>query len=55
MVSEAKRAVQNEKAGTYHLVGTRGCGAEPDGESVQWSWAVVRDTDESDHGDRCSK
>lgn len=52
--SRIMRAVQNEQTGTWHLVGTRGCGAEPEGESVEGSWAVIRDTVERDDGDRCT-
>lgn len=31
------RAVQNEQTRTWHLVGTRECDAEPDGESDEES------------------
>lgn len=47
------RAVKNAQSGTWHLLGTRGCGAEPDGESVEGNWAVIRDRVERDEGGRC--
>ncbi len=48
------RAVQNEGTGTWHLIGARGCGAEPDGETAEGNWAVIRDTVDRDAGDQCS-
>jgi len=47
------RAVRNERSGTWHLVGTRGCGAEPDGAVVAGSWAEVRDRVDRDAAERC--
>jgi hypothetical protein len=46
-------AVRNAATGTWHLLGSRGCGAEPDGETVDASWATVRDRVERDSGTRC--
>jgi len=48
------KAVQNATSGTWHLVGPRGCGAEPDGETVEGTWAVVRDTVEREGSNRCA-
>lgn len=45
--------VRNDATGTWHLLGARGCGAEPDGERVEGNWAVVRDSVDRDSGDRC--
>ena len=44
------KAVKNARSGTWHLVGSRGCGAEPDGEVVEGSWAVIRDRVEREGG-----
>lgn len=49
------RAIQNEESLTWHLVGQRGCGAEPDGDIVGGNWAEVRDRVDRDAGDRCSR
>jgi hypothetical protein len=47
------RAAQTERSGTWHLLGARGCGADPDGETVEGTWAEIRDTVDRDDGDRC--
>jgi len=47
------KAVQNEKTGTWHLVGTRGCGTESGGETVEGTWAAIRDRVDRSDGDRC--
>ncbi len=47
------KAVQNEHTDTWHLLGARGCGARPDGETVDASWAKIRDRVERDSGSRC--
>lgn len=47
-------AVQHPDSETWHLVGSRGCGVEPDGASVDGSWAEIRDRVDRDSGDRCS-
>jgi len=47
--------VKNGSSGVWHLVGSRGCGAEPDGERIDDSWAMVRDRVDRDDGTRCSK
>jgi len=47
-------AVKNATTGTWHLVGARGCGADPEGESVDAAWATVRDRVTRDGGDRCT-
>lgn len=49
----AMKAVKTERTGTWHLVGTRGCGAEPGGETVEGPWAEVRDRVDRSPGDRC--
>jgi len=46
-------AVQNEETGTWHLLGTRGCGAEPDGDRAEGNWAEIRDRVTRDPGDPC--
>lgn len=48
------QAVRNAQTGTWHLVGSRGCGAEPDGERVEGNWAEIRDHVDRDGGGRCS-
>lgn len=48
-------AIRNEDSNTWHLVGVRGCGATPDGESVEGTWAVIRDTVDRDEGTRCQR
>jgi hypothetical protein len=52
-VGEFMQVVQNAKTETWHLVGRRECGADPDGETVEGTWAVVRDTVDRADGDRC--
>lgn len=47
-------AVQNEETGTWHLVGVRGCGSEPNGETIDGTWAEIRDRVNRDSGDRCA-
>lgn len=51
------KAVRNETTEIWHLVGSRGCGIDPDGaaygEAVDGTWAVVRDHVGRDVGDRC--
>lgn len=46
-------AVRNADSATWHLIGTRGCGAKPDGETVEGTWAEVRDRVDRDSGTRC--
>ncbi len=48
------KAVKNARSGTWHLVGTRGCGAEPDGDAVDGSWAEIRDRVQRDDGEQCA-
>lgn len=36
-------AVRNEESKAWHLIGSRGCGAEPDGKFVEGNWAEIRD------------
>lgn len=47
------KVIHNEQTDTWHLLGTRGCGAEPDGETVEGTWAAIRDRVDRDTGDRC--
>ncbi|MFB6233200.1 MAG: hypothetical protein ABEH61_02980 [Haloarculaceae archaeon] len=47
-------AVRNPATGTWHLLGTRGCGQNPDGETVDATWSKIRDRVDRDDGDRCS-
>jgi hypothetical protein len=47
------KAVRNEDTGTWHLVGARGCGADPDGERVEGTWAGIRDRVDRSAADRC--
>jgi len=49
------RTVRNDESKTWHLVGSRGCGAGPDGERTEGNWAEVRDHFDRDAGDRCSR
>jgi hypothetical protein len=53
VVSAPVRASQNEGTGTWHLLGARGCGADPDGETVEGTWAEIRDRVDRDEGTRC--
>ena len=46
---------KNESSETWHLVGSRGCGANPDGESVEDTWAMIRDSVDRDDGSRCAR
>lgn len=48
------KAVLNERSDTWHLLGSRGCGADPDGSVIEGSWAEVRDEVYRDTGKRCS-
>ena len=52
-------AVQNEGTGVWHLLGSRGCGVDPDGgtygDVVSGNWAVIRDHVDRDAGDRCRR
>ena len=47
------KAVRNDNSGTWHLLGRRGCGAGPNGKTVEGTWAKVRDTVDRDSGKRC--
>jgi hypothetical protein len=49
------KAVRNENTGTWHLIGARGCGADPGGTIVTGNWAEVRDRVDRDAGDRCGR
>lgn len=46
-------ACKNESSGTWHLLGRRGCGASPGGETLEGSWALLRDQIERDEGSQC--
>jgi hypothetical protein len=47
------RASKNDRSGTWHLLGSRGCGADPDGPTVTGSWAEIRDRVDRDDATRC--
>lgn len=47
------KAVLNEETGTWHLLGARGCGVTPDGDTVDATWSKIRDRVERDTGNRC--
>jgi len=47
------RAVRNESSGTWHLIGTRGCGTRPDGETIEAQWSKIRDRVERGEGTQC--
>lgn len=47
--------VQNDRTGTWHLVGSRGCWVEPNGETVEEDWAAIQDYVDDSAGDRCSR
>jgi hypothetical protein len=49
------RASKNARSDIWHLVGNRGCGAEPDDETVKGPWAAVRDRVDRDDADRCKR
>lgn len=46
-------AVQNEQTETWHLLGTRGCGAQPEGDRIEGTWAEIRSRVTRDTGTRC--
>lgn len=46
-------AIKNERTDTWHLVGTRGCGADTEGESMEGPWAEIRSRVDRDTGTRC--
>jgi hypothetical protein len=46
-------AIKNEQTGTWHLIGTRGCGANPGGERIEGPWAEIRSRVARDTGTRC--
>jgi hypothetical protein len=52
-------AVKNERSDTWHLLGSRGCGVDPEGtaygEVRSGNWATIRDTVTRDEGDPCSR
>jgi hypothetical protein len=48
------RAVQNDRTGTWHLLGARGCGTTPGGKTVDGTWAEIRDQVDRDAGARCT-
>jgi hypothetical protein len=48
------RAARTPSSATWHLLGDRGCGASPDGEAIEGSWAAVRDRVDRDEGSRCA-
>lgn len=52
-------AVKNERSGTWHLVGSRGCGVDPTGAAygdvVTGNWATLRDTVSRDDGESCRR
>jgi hypothetical protein len=47
------RASKNARSGIWHLVGNRGCGADPGDETVEGTWAAVRDRVDRDDAVRC--
>jgi hypothetical protein len=47
------KAVFNDESEKWHLLGARGCGARPDGETIDASWSKIRDRVERDTGSRC--
>ena len=54
------RYVLNERTGVWHLLGSRGCGVDPDGDAYgevrEGTWAAVRDdVDRDEAGARCSR
>ena len=48
-------AFRDEETRTWHLVGSRGCGARPDGEAIDDVWQEIRDQIEMDTGTRCEE
>lgn len=47
-------AIQNEQSKTWHLVGQRGCGAEPDENTVEGNGSVIRNQVDRDDGEQYS-
>jgi len=43
----------NAGSATWHLVGSRGCGATPEDETLTGTWAHVRDHVERHDGSKC--
>ncbi|MFB6353783.1 MAG: hypothetical protein ABEJ92_06825 [Halobacteriales archaeon] len=52
-------AVLNESTGTWHLLGSRGCGVDPAGDAfgevVAGNWAEIRDAVDRHEGTRCRR
>lgn len=52
-------AVRNDRTGTWHLIGSRGCDVDPSGAAygdvVDGNWAEIRDRVDRDEGDRCRR
>lgn len=52
-------AVRNAETDTWHLLGSRGCGVDPEGDSydpiLEGSWAEIRDTVDRSSGSRCRR
>jgi hypothetical protein len=48
------QVAKNEATGIWHLIGTRGCGADPDGDPFEDTWAMIRDRVDRDSDDKCS-
>jgi hypothetical protein len=52
-------AVRNDETGVWHLLGSRGCGVDGDGDAygkvVDGNWAVIRDTVDRNEGTRCRR
>ncbi|MFB6198446.1 MAG: hypothetical protein ABEI52_09300 [Halobacteriaceae archaeon] len=46
------KARRNENTGTWHLIGRRGCGTDPDGEMIEGNWAEIRDRVDRDAHER---
>jgi hypothetical protein len=47
------QASRNERTATWHLIGARGCGADPDGDTISGTWAEIRDVVVRSEATRC--
>lgn len=48
-------AAQTASSDTWHLIGSRGCGADPYGATIEGTWETLRDHIDRSDGDRCRR
>ena len=47
------QAAHNDETGTWHLLGARGCGVDPEGQHLDARWSEIRDRVERGEGTPC--